>query len=53
MPTVRLLAMGQLPEGWERATFQGELEMRYEGGFSMQRHAPLTETDGQITSPTP
>ena len=23
---VRLLAMGQLPEGWERATFQGELD---------------------------
>ena len=25
----------------------------YEGGFSMQRHATLTETDGRITSPTP
>ena len=25
----------------------------YEGGFSMQRHAPLAETDGRITSPTP
>ena len=28
-------------------------DLAYEGSFTMQRHAPLAETDGRITSPTP